>query len=187
MISADYRKDFKAATLSLRFVEKNMPKAFSAAINRVSQGMRTEAVKKVRETYQVKAGDVRKTIKITKASPARLEMLMVSRGSSLPLIKFRTTPRNVPTRQPRVLKAQVKKSGGKKPIPGAFVAKMRSGHVGVFMRSSKKRLPVNELYGPAVPVMLNEEGVQEHLQQEAQRRMADRLDHEMNRVLGRFK
>lgn len=182
------RQQFKEATLSLRFVQKNVPKAFSAALNRVSTGIRTEAVRKVRETYIIKAGDVRKTIKITKANPARLEILMVSRGGNIPLINFRTTPSKPnTTRRPKVLKAQVKKQGSKKPIPGAFVAQMRSGHIGVFERSGKRRLPIRELYGPAVPSMLDNPEVQEHLQKEAQRRMAERLDHEVNRVLGGFK
>ncbi|WP_051775873.1 phage tail protein [Paenibacillus tyrfis] len=181
------RKELKQATVSLRFVEKNIPKAFSAAMNRVSAGVKTEAAKKVRETYYVKHGDVLKTIKVSKANPAKLEMLLTSRGPSIPLIKFRTTPSTPPARQPKVLKAAVKKEGGKKPIRGAFVVQMGSGHVGVFRRAGKKRLPVDELYGPSIPVMLGEPGVAEHLQEEAQRRMGQRLDHEVNRVLGRFK
>lgn len=187
MIKVTPKREIKQATISLQYVVKNMPKAFVSAMNRVSTGLRTEAVRKVRETYVIKAGDVRKTIKITKANPARMEMMMVSRGRNIPLIKFRTTPRQPRSRPPKVLKAQVKKAGGKKPIPGAFVAQMRSGHIGVFERSGKRRLPIRELYGPAVPSMLSEPGVQEHIEQEAQRRMADRLDHEVNRVLGRFK
>lgn len=181
------RKEFKQATMAIKFVQSAMPKAFSAAMNRVSQGVRTEAVKKVRELYYVKAGDVRETIRITKASAARLEMIFTSRGPSIPLIKFKTTPTKVPKKPPRVLRASVKKIGGKKPIPGAFVAQMRSGHLGVFERASKKRTPINQLFGPAIPVMLSEPGIAEHLQSEAERRMAARLDHEVGRVLGRMK
>ncbi|MGG4034209.1 phage tail protein [Paenibacillus cisolokensis] len=180
------RKELKHAVVSLRFVEKHVPKAFSAALNRVSAGIKTEAARKVRETYYVKHGDVLKTIKVSKAEPGRLELLLTSRGPSLPLIKFRTSPRNPPAKQPKVLKAAVKKGGGMKPIPGAFVAKMNSGHIGVFRRAGKQRLPVDELYGPAIPAMLGEPGVAEHLQQESVRRMSQRLDHELNRVLGRL-
>ncbi|WP_020621130.1 phage tail protein [Paenibacillus daejeonensis] len=180
------RKEFKQATVALKFVQNNIPKAFSAAMNRVAQGVRTEAVKKVREIYHVKAGDVRQTIRITKASAARLEMIFTSRGPSIPLIKFKTTPSKAPRKQPRVLRAAVKKKSGKKPIPGAFVAEMRSGHLGVFERAGKKRTPINQLFGPAIPVMLSEPGVAEHLQTEAQRRMAERIDHEVGRVLGRM-
>lgn len=181
------RKQLKQATIGLRFVEKNVPKAFSAALNRTAAGVKTEAARMVRQRYYVKHGDVLKTIKVSKASASKLELLLVSRGPSIPLIRFRTTPGSPPTRQPKVLKAAVKKNGSKKPIPGAFVAKMGSGHIGVFRRAGKKRLPVDELYGPAIPVMLGEPGIAEHLQQEMERRMGQRLDHEVNRVLGRFK
>lgn len=181
-------KQLKQATISLQFVQKNIPKAFSAALNRVGQGVKTEASKKIRETYDIRAGDVKRygNIRITKANYGKLELLLTSRGSSVPLIRFKTSPSRQPSRAPRVLSASVKRSG-KKPIPGAFVRSMESGHSGVFMRSSKSRLPIQELYGPAVPVMMSEPGVAEHLQNEANTRMQKRLDHEINRVLGRLK
>lgn len=179
-------QNLEQARIGIGFVQKNVPKAFVSALNRVATGLRTEAVRKVRETYVVKAGDVRQTIKITKANMSRMELILVSRGRSLPLIRFRTNPSRPPIRPPRMLRAQVKKSGSKKSIPGAFVARMQSGHVGVFERHGSRRLPIRQLYGPAVPVMLNESRVQRHLQEEAQRRMIQRLDHEINRVMGRL-
>lgn len=181
-------KQLQKATISLQFVEKNIPKAFSAALNRVGQGVKTEASKKVRETYDIRAGDVKRygNIRITKANFAKLELLLTSRGPSVPLIRFKTSPSKQSSRSPRVLSASVKRSG-KKPIPGAFIRSMESGHAGVFKRSGKRRLPIQELFGPAVPVMMSEPGVAEHLQNEANIRMQKRLDHEVDRVLGRLK
>lgn len=182
-------KQLKQATIGLQFVQKNIPKAFSAAMNRVGQGVKTEASKKVRETYDIKAGDVKRygNIRVTKANVGRLQLLLTSRGPNIPLIRFKTRPSKPPARQPKVLTASVKKSGARKPIPGAFVAGMKSGHIGAFERAGRRRTPIRELYGPAVPIMLNEPGVSEHLQEEAARRMNARLDHEVNRVLGRFR
>lgn len=168
---------------SLRQVEKSMPKAFYSALNRVSQGLRTEAARKTRETYDIRAGDVRNTITFSKSGS--LDFIMKSRGPNIPLIRFKTKPSKVPVRPPKVLKASVKRSGGK-PIPGAFVARMKTGHVGVYIRSGKERLPVGQLYGPAVPVMMSSPEVSEHLQEQAAIRMQKRLDHEVNRVLGRL-
>ncbi|MFU1797374.1 phage tail protein [Paenibacillus azoreducens] len=180
-------KQLKQATISLQFVQKNIPKAFVSAMNRVGQGVKTEASKKVRETYDIKAGDIKRygNIRVTKANAASLQLLLTSKGPNIPLIRFKTRPSKPPKRRPKVLMASVKKSGGK-PIPGAFVAAMGSGHVGVFKRAGKSRTPISELYGPAVPIMLNEPGVAEHLQDEANKRMQKRLDHEVNRVLGRL-
>lgn len=181
-------KQLQKATVSLQFVQKNIPKAFSAALNRVGQGVKTEASRKVRETYDIRARDIEKygNIRITQASYAKLELLLTSKGSSVPLIRFKTSPSKQPSRAPKVLKASVKRNG-KKPIPGAFVRSMDSSHLGVFKRSGKRRLPIQELYGPAVPVMMSEPGIAEHLQEEANARMQKRLDHEVGRVLGRLK
>jgi hypothetical protein len=180
-------KEFRTATVGLRFVRDNLPKAFDATLRRVMQGLKTEAARAVRERYYVRHGDVLKTIKVTKADGPGLAYLLRSRGPNIPLIRFRTTPSKPQPKQARVLRAAVKKEGGKKPIPGAFVAQMDSGHTGVFRRVGRKRLPIDQLYGPAIPVMLSEPGIAEHLQEEAHKRMVVRLDHEVNRVLGRLK
>ncbi|MDT2292339.1 phage tail protein [Paenibacillus larvae] len=79
----------------------------------------------------------------------------------------------------------VKKDGGKKAIPGAFIAQV-GGHIGAFKRVGKKRLPIQELYGPAVPVMLGNDVVKKHIETEAQKRLSERLNHELNRRLGRI-
>lgn len=182
-------KAIKSARLAIDFVQSQVPKAFTSAINRVGQGVKTEASRKIRETYRIRSSDVSKygNIRVTRASPERMQLLLTSRGRNIPLIRFATSPNKPPDKQPKVLKASVKREGGRKPIPGAFVARMRSGHVGVFERAGKSRTPIEEKYGPAVPVMLNNPEITQHLMDEAQRRMKVRLDHEMNRVHGRMK
>lgn len=182
----DIKSDLKQASINIKAVQSGVPKAIAAALNRVSEGLKTEAARIVRKKYNIRAGDVRErgNIKVTRANMSRLEILLTSTGRNIPLIRFSTTP-NSP-RSVKVVKAAVKRSG-KKPIPGAFVAQMRSGHIGVFQRSGRTRTPIQEKYGPAVPVMLNEPGVSEHLNEEAGKRMEKRLDHEMDRVLGRLK
>ncbi|MCZ8520130.1 MULTISPECIES: phage tail protein [Paenibacillus] len=176
------QEDLKRAGKTMADVERAMPKLYSAALNRTIQGMRTEAGRKVRETYDVKLSDVRPTLSIKRASPGDLVAILDSRGPNTPLIRFKTTPRKPPKRQPKVLKASVKRSGGK-PIPGAFVTQV-GGHIGVLKRKGKARLPIEELFGPPVPVMLREPGVKEHLEAEAERRMSQRLQHELKRLLG---
>ncbi|RXZ84587.1 hypothetical protein EBB07_00795 [Paenibacillaceae bacterium] len=181
-------KQIKQATIGIQFVQKNIPKAFSSALNRVGQGIKTEASRTIRKTYDIKHKDISKygNIKVKKANAAKMELLMTSKGTNIPLIRFKTSPTKQPARPPRVLKASVKRSGGK-PIPGAFIASMGSGHIGVFKRAGRSRMPIQELYGPAVPIMMGEPGVAEHINNEANKRMRKRLDHEVGRVLGRLK
>lgn len=184
MITVD-SKSLKTTRIGLAKLNKGIPQAFSRAINRVSQGVKTEAVRKVRQTYNLRARDVSALGNVKVHSTGQLEITLTSHGNNIPLIKFKTNPR-APLRgnSRRVLKAAVRKDSGMKPIPGAFVASMRSGNVGVYERIGKRRLPIQQLHGPAVPIMLNEPGVREHLEREAQRRLAIRLDHEVGRVLG---
>lgn len=171
----------KAAINQMKNIEKRIPKAFSSALNRTGQGLKTEAVKMVTGTYDVKAKDVRPTIRLTKSQAGNLQLEMISKGKNIPLIRFRTKPKNIPKRKPKVLVASVKRSGGK-PIPGAFITRV-GGHVGVLTRVGVSRLPIRELYGPSVPVMLGNERVSNHLEKEARKRMKIRLDHEIARQL----
>ncbi|WP_036746552.1 phage tail protein [Paenibacillus sp. UNC451MF] len=176
--------ELKIAEQTIRTLKTAAPRVFASALNRTAQGVKTEAVKKVRETYEVKATDIRPLVKVRhKASAQDLRAEVASSGRSIPLIRFKTNPRNVPKRAPKSLKATVKK-GAAKLIKGAFVTKA-GGHVGVFSRVGKKRLPIEQLYGPAMPVMLNQPGVISHLRKEAQQRLKTRMDHEVKRVLER--
>jgi hypothetical protein len=62
------RRDLEMAD---RFWDTLGPAARSAvarSINRAVMGVRTDAIKEVRQVYNVKAGDVRKTFKIQRAS-----------------------------------------------------------------------------------------------------------------------
>jgi hypothetical protein len=191
-------KAFKAVKANMKMVEKDFPKAFVSALNRSAAGIRTEAARKVREVYYVKHGDVLKKISVTKATTGRMNVLIASKDRPIRLINFSTTPKSVPGKPPRMLKAAVKREGGKKPIPGAFVAEVRGSHSGVFQRTKQARhvktgagqwseLPIDQLRGPAIPVMLSQPGIVQQLQVEAERRVSERLDHEIKRVLDRVK
>lgn len=172
--------ELQEAKAALNDIQKLTPKAVRSALNRAGQGIKTEAGRKIRETYTIKAKEASQTIKVTRLGD--LGLRLTSKGRNIPLIRFKTTPSSPPAKQPKVLKASVKK-GGKKPVRGAFVTRV-GGHVGVLKRLGEKRLPIQELFGPAVPVMLGSDGVREHLEAEAHRRIEDRLEHELNRLLG---
>ncbi|WP_213431618.1 phage tail protein, partial [Paenibacillus dendritiformis] len=94
-----------------------------------------------------------------------------SRGRNIRLIQFKTTPSRVVQRRPKVLRAAVKRDGGKKQISGAFVQHMRNGSLGVFRRRGKQRLPIEQLYGPGVPIMLNSAKIRDKLQDEMTKKL----------------
>lgn len=53
-------------------------------------------------------------------------------------------------------------------LAGAFVATMRSGHVGVYRRRGDKRLPIDEVFTTRVSDVLRNDGLMERLHARAQ-------------------
>ncbi|MBP2654247.1 MAG: hypothetical protein H6Q73_1816 [Firmicutes bacterium] len=173
------------AHVLLSHIENGASKAISAALNRTVDGVKTDVTRKVAETYDIKAKDVRASLKAQKSTMATLNASVSGKGSPIPLIKFRVTPNKLgQQRTGTVLRASAKRSGGK-PIPGAFLAQFKSAHIGVMQRVGKNRLPVKELYGPAVPQMMSENKVRQYVMDGANDRFEKRLDHEIERLLNK--
>lgn len=157
------------------------PVALSRALNRAASRAKTVASKKAREQYIIKAKDINSTIKITKANRGNLRAIVMSRGQRIPLIKFKVSPSNPrPKNPPKVLKVAVKK-GSLKELVGAFVANVNGNKV--FKRTSSSRLPIQQLYGPAVPQMLGSNFVTEFTENETDNVFEERLDHEIKRIM----
>ncbi|AKL95012.1 prophage minor tail protein Z [Clostridium aceticum] len=180
MIKIDAKK-IKKVEKQLGSFSNKAPTVISWALNRTASNVQANAVRKARAEYNIKAQDVKDTIKITKANKQTLGALVKSSGKGTPLIKFKVTPKQVdPKKPPKVLKAAVKKGGLKKVI-GAFVADLRGNKI--FRRKKSKRLPIKELFGPAVPQMLNNIDVRVYIEIEALKTFDKRLEREIKRVL----
>ncbi|WII39694.1 phage tail protein [Paenibacillus thiaminolyticus] len=181
MVTSD-GKAYKEAGIAVKKLAQKAPKAIDRAFKRTGQRLQTVAVQEVRKEYIIRAGDVRKygNLRLTQKKD---EIIFRSSGRNIPLIKFKTTPTRVVKRRPKVLKAAVKKHGEKKPISGAFVQQMPNGNLGVYHRRRKGRLPIEQLYGPGVPIMLNAQKIRDKLQDEMTKKLEQRLEHELERVL----
>jgi hypothetical protein len=173
---------FKEVEQALGEYKNKAPTALSRAINRAAANAKTNASKKAREQYNIKAKDITSTFKITNANKSSLRAIVKSSGERIPLIKFKISPSKPnPRKLPKVLRVEVKK-GGLKNLVGAFVANVNGNKV--FKRLSKSRLPIQQLYGPAVPQMLGTDNVREFIENEASKVYDQRLDHEIQRILG---
>lgn len=168
----------------LTTIPQGMEKATSSAINRTLQMTRTSATRKAREKYDIKAKDVRDTIKLKRAGKSNSQGAMISRGTPIPLMKFKVNPSKPNPARKKPVFASVKKSGGS--IKSAFVTSFDSGHAGVFERVGISRFPIKEFYGPSSPQMIGEQSIIEELEDEAQEIMLRRLSHEAVRLLGRY-
>lgn len=173
----------KLAQQLLGHVPGAVPKAVSSAINRSAEGTRTDAVSKVKEEYVITAGRVRETFEIKKANSSNLSASIISRGRPRALSYFKIRPGKVTKRRPAGgVYAQTKRAGGGT-IAKSFVVQMASGHTGVFNREGDGKFPIVQRYGPSVPQMLESPTVTKYVEAGAERRLDDRLNHEINRIL----
>jgi hypothetical protein len=177
-------RDLENAEEFLKGFGKTAKRAVARVVNRTAAGVRTDAVKEVRKEYTVKATTVRKSFKIKKAGNSVLEAAAVSSGPRLGLIHFGARP-GKPNGKRTPVSVQVRKK--RKIVKNAFVAKMPSGHVGVFERSGefgrnrKKYLErIRNLYTLAVPSMASKEDVEEEIRLKAYKRFSKDLYHEID-------
>lgn len=159
---------------------KQAPNAISRALNRAATNVNSNIKKEVRKEYNIKARDINNTLKKTRATKSDLRAAVISTGSPLGLDKFKVSPKTVNPKRKTPIKIGVKK-GSLKRVMGAFIADINGPKV--FRRVTKKRLPIERLFGPSVPQMLGNENVVNVIEQEGQKTFHKRLDHEIERIL----
>lgn len=159
---------------------RRAPNAIANALNRAASTIKSNASKKLRQEYNVKAGDIKETLAITKASGNNLGAVVLSTGGTIGLEKFKVSPKTVKPRRKSPIKVAVKK-GPTKPLPGAFPADI-SG-IKIFRRKTNARLPIERLYGPSVPQMIDQEGIRDPLEQLGIETFHARLEHEIRRIV----
>ncbi|WP_110933815.1 phage tail protein [Paenibacillus bouchesdurhonensis] len=173
-------KEIKKVEKRLGQYSKKAPVVIYRALNRAASGVRTNANKKAREVYRIKAKDVNQTFTVIKASRGSLTAAATSKSGSIGLEKFRINASN-PNSRPRKFKAAVKKQGSLKEIMRGFVASING--VKAFRRTSKSRLPIQRLFGPPVPQMVNNKEVRDFVEKQAVETYNKRLQHEIKRTL----
>lgn len=195
--------DLKRVEQRLKGMKGKAPAAMSSAINRAAQNVKSNMAKLSAQRYLIKQKNVKSTITQTKSTKSTLSAQVVSRAESkIDLYKFKANPKKPkPQNPPEFYKSQVLKAGGLKELSGsddrskAFVAQMASGHIGIFerqlnaQRSSprsgrKSDQPIVELMGLAVPSMIGQKDTVEKIKQEGEKTLRNRLDHEIDRMLG---
>ncbi|MEG0473122.1 MAG: phage tail protein [Solibacillus sp.] len=151
----------------------------SRAINRAAIAGQTRASVNIRKEYYIKAGDIKKHVKIRKATANALSSQLRASGPVMPLMKFDVTPSSPNATQVR---ARVK-NGSRKPIESGFIARTGNGHTNVFTRVGRERLPIKGRFGPSVAQMLGKGEVVDDIQTRIQDVLDTRLDHELDRLL----
>ena len=175
-------------------MKSKAPSVVSRAINRAVTNAKKNMAKETSGKYYISSGDVRNTIKTTKASTSSLKAAVISSGTGIALSKFKVNPgtvvkqkgRKISARMPKAYRAGVERAGGAKPLDGdpkAFIAIMKSGHKGVFEREGDESLPIKQLYGPSVPQMIKNEEIMKKINDEANETLQKRIEAEINNIL----
>lgn len=140
-----FRFDISSGLQGLeRLEQRARDVAIPRALNRAAASSRTFMGRNMASDMTLKVSTVREQLKIANATMNRPVAQVSVTGARIPLYDFgaRQTKRGVTARTGK---------SGRQLYPSAFIAKMRSGHIGVFKRTTKKRLPIVELHGASLP------------------------------------
>lgn len=198
---------FKQAEKMLADVPGGMDRALKSATKRAVSFLRTQSTKEIRQRHDLTRKNIRaeQNISVSYHYFNGIEACITFRGNKIPLFRYGGSSPKTPTVNPdKTIMAIV--NGNLRPVhPGvaaaghqlvstspttfsrAFVAQMKSGHIGIFERTGGKAptgdAEIRELMGSSVPQMLGNEEVQESLAEKTMAKMDERLEHEVNRIL----
>lgn len=131
-------------------------KAIARALNRAAESAKTALSKGVRERYTIAPSEISKSIKILKASPQNLKATMISNSARMSITKFKTSPKSPPSQKGIPVNSRKKISteiisGNSKTWKHAFLARMKSGHLGLWSRAGRG---LSEIKTASLPQML---------------------------------
>ena len=138
----------KELDAALREYPKRATRATVRAMNRAITSGRALMVQRIAADTGLKSGDVRKAMTLRNATAQRLEARLGVGLKRIPLEAFNAQGPFPSRGKGRGVSYRLR--GGRGRIANAFLAQMRSGHRGVFVRSGKTRLPIRELFGPSL-------------------------------------
>jgi hypothetical protein len=184
----------------LHDIPEKVPLVISRSVNKTLTGIKTDAAKEITQIMNVTQAIVKDTMKINKATPTNLSAWFRSTGKPTPLTKFIGTAQTATG-----VSVKVRKDEPRTVIQRTFVAKMKSGHTGVFWRDwhgtrqpvNKKirysalpkfmRLPIEQKYGPRIPDYLGDKGpIMQRVLVKAGERMHKNIEHELDYELSKL-
>lgn len=207
-LEIDDRGSLEQAAEALRGLPGAIDKIAQKATRASMKGVKREATAKVAERYTIQRGRIGTTMRVAyKGKTAEFS----SRGRVNDLAYFKHTPRSVPKHRPpkgKYLFSQVVKGEGGT-IAHAFLARMRSGHVGVFERTGKNadsvpsywrptwgwgankgkgvKEGIKKLSGPSTPQMVGYPTIRDYLEEQMKRRFEEAMEAGTAEALGRFR
>lgn len=208
VVNVASQESLDRATRLLAGVAGGVEKAVKAAMSRTTSHMRTAAAEAIRERYAISKANIRteENVKVRYAyQDGGVQATVTFSGHKIPLYRYDGTSPKVPTAKPGKTVAAMLNGQWSQVRPGmaasghqlkgtsptqfenAFIARMKSGHTGIFERTggvtSAGGDEIHEIMGSSVAQMLGNEEVQETLARQVVEKFEQRMDHEILRVL----
>jgi len=134
-----------------KFIDQSLQRALQLAATKT----RTRISREVRQSYNIKAGDIGRAVRLTRIPGGRL---LIYIGKAIGLDHFGARGKNVKTAhgRRRGVTVQIRKDRARKLVSGGFV-----GGKGkfIFKRAGESRMPIERLYGPSIPQMVSNNAV----------------------------
>ncbi len=155
-----------------------------SAFAKAEREMKTAASEHIRKHYTIKVKDFKKYIK-SHIDMANMAVELRGDGPGFPMEKFAHSPRN-PQPARRGYRVRVSMERGKSEAqPGhIFVARMKTGHVGIYKRDGDKRLGISVVYGKSVRAMLSSSDAEREILSRGSRVFQENFDSNMRREIG---
>lgn len=167
-------------------------KALQAGINKTGAKAKTEMVRAISSEYVIKQSDIRARLRLQRAARGNLTAVLDPfasrrRGRSLNLIRFvegRVTLAEGRRRRQagtlNQLRFQIKRGGGRKTVPGAFIG--NRGRT-VFRRIGTARLPIEPISTIDVPSMFNTRRIAARVRARIERELLIEVDRAVQHIL----
>lgn len=127
-------------------------RAQSAIVRALNRGMtagRTVMSRAIAKDMGIKVADANKRLRYRMASANTPQSRLAAGFERIPLMAFGARQTGSRGRG-RGVTYRMGAGNARTRLAQAFIAKMKSGHPGVFMRAGRARLPIVQLHGPSV-------------------------------------
>ena len=187
MVDFEVRLDSKAVEQYLSRLGSNMPTVASRAINRTIASAQTLMKREISSDIGIKVGVVAKQLKVSKASRTKLSASLKASGKRIPLIELGAKGPEPSRGKGRGI--TYRRGGRTVRISKGFIARMPSGHRGVFKRfpgvAVRTRDPrkegIRELFGPSISLVFSKKLPK--VQREVEQRFELELDRAIQSIL----
>lgn len=187
-------------------IPNGMQRAMKAAMTRAVSHLRASTAKAIQQRYDISAGNIRANENVTVRYTYQdgVQAFVNFWGDKIPLFRYGGASPGAPAysddRVPMLIHGKWRLGHPGLPAHGhqlkstapalfehAFVARMGSGHTGIFQRDGGKTRTggdsISEVMGSSVPTMLGSREVEKHLAEETGKVAMERLEHETVRLL----